>query len=181
MPIDSFGVQYALLGLLLEEPDHGYALRRRLESGLGRVWRVATSQLYLVLRRLERDGLVASSDQESAGGPRRRCYKVTARGEEAFRDWAIAPSPHLRDVRVELLAKLYFLRRLAPERIQRLLHAQEEALRRDRARASCGDAGLGEDAWIDHWTSRFREGQLDAALAWLDEVRRETSKGGGAG
>lgn len=53
-------LQSALTALLLAGPSHGYALQARLESELGPTWRVRTSHLYLMLGRLERNGLVTA-------------------------------------------------------------------------------------------------------------------------
>lgn len=52
-----------VLGMLKLGPAHGYELRARIRRELGPAWRVATSQLYTWLRRLEEEGNVAGEEQ----------------------------------------------------------------------------------------------------------------------
>src|SRR5437763_1360473 len=75
--------------LLLSEshvPTHGYRLLERLTS-----WGVGTAadrgNLYRLLHRLERAGLVRSTWQAGQGGPERRAYTLTAAGYEALHRW----------------------------------------------------------------------------------------------
>ncbi len=159
---------YGVLGLLLDGPAHGYDLQQRLHVGLGPVWRVAWSQLYSVLHGLEERGWVRASTSKGSGGPPRHAYAITPGGRRAFFEWAVAPVARLRDVRVEFLAKLYFLRRHRPEELEPLLERQSEALR--RAVGEWAAAGDG-DPWVMMITASFRRHQTESALAWIDEVR----------
>jgi len=178
MPTDRFDVQYAALGLLLEAPRHGYALRARLESELGTIWRVASSQLYAVLRRLEASGWVRSARESSELGPGRRTYAITDIGERAFWAWCLTPAAHLRDLRVELLAKLYFLRRLRPDEVGSLLAAQRARLSSELRRILSGGPELPADPSLSEWATAYRCGQLRQAIEWLDAVRRPMEREG---
>ena len=68
--------------LISEAPAHGYQLLARMSavgpSGFD------LGALYRVLRAMEDDGLVASSWEESAVGPDRRVYRITARGRQVL-------------------------------------------------------------------------------------------------
>ena len=163
--------EFAVLGALLAGPAHGYRLRRRLEAGLSPIWHIAPSQLYSLLSRLEREGLVEGVVEAQGARPPRRVFSLTPAGERAFWDWATAPVRHARDVRLELLAKLYFLRRHAPERIPALLSAQAERLERLRARLARLEGLPSDDPWLGRLAARFRLRQLEALLAWLEEAR----------
>jgi DNA-binding PadR family transcriptional regulator len=48
----------AVLGLLKEQPLHGYELKKRLSETLGFLWGVSYGSLYPALRRLEREGYI---------------------------------------------------------------------------------------------------------------------------
>lgn len=48
----------AVLGLLKEQPLHGYELKKRLGETLGSLWGVSYGSLYPALRRLEREGAI---------------------------------------------------------------------------------------------------------------------------
>jgi hypothetical protein len=51
-------LELAVLGLLKEQPLHGYELKKRLGETLGFLWGVSYGSLYPALRRLERDGAI---------------------------------------------------------------------------------------------------------------------------
>ena len=102
-----------LLLLLREHPAHGYELVERLGPlGFGPD---DHGRLYRALRRLEDDGLVASSWRPSVRGPYRRVYELTSRGAGALRDEAleIETAHHILDD---------FLGRCAEEGVIEQLH-----------------------------------------------------------
>ena len=73
-------IEPAILYLLCDAPQHGYALVGGL-CDLGVHEPVDMSAVYRLLRGLEGQGLVDSSwDHESAGGPPRRVYRITEQG-----------------------------------------------------------------------------------------------------
>ncbi len=61
MPRDtSVSPQPVLLGLLMNEPRHGYELHQEFSRNLGRVWQIGLSQLYAQLKLLEQAGFEAA-------------------------------------------------------------------------------------------------------------------------
>ena len=46
--------EYVLLGLLMTDAMHGYEIVKALKDRLGEIWLVGTSQVYLLLQRLEK-------------------------------------------------------------------------------------------------------------------------------
>jgi DNA-binding PadR family transcriptional regulator len=61
-------LELAVLGLLSEQPRHGYELKKRLSETLGPLWGISFGSLYPALRRLERDGAIEEV-ADSAGSP----------------------------------------------------------------------------------------------------------------
>jgi len=168
----SYAVEFATLGFLIHTPKHGYALRRELREGLGALWRIASSQLYSVLHRLEDKGWIEAHDEESDGGrPPRAVYRITPDGETAFWNWATSPVRHLRDVRIELLAKLYFLRRLAPERVTTLVDDELNALRQLARRLAVRESIESDDRAFGRLALSFRRSQVAGTLKWLEDHR----------
>src|SRR4051794_41449209 len=51
-------LELAVLGLLAEQPLHGYELKKRLSETLGPLWGISFGSLYPALRRLERGGAI---------------------------------------------------------------------------------------------------------------------------
>jgi PadR family transcriptional regulator PadR len=75
-----------LLAVIAEEPAYGYEMTKRLsERGLEAV---AQGSIYPVLGRLEREELVESFNKPSNGGPPRKYYRATRRGQTALDAWA---------------------------------------------------------------------------------------------
>ena len=58
-------IELAVLGLLKEQPLHGYELKKRLGETLGFLWGVSYGSLYPALRRLERDGAIEIVEPEA--------------------------------------------------------------------------------------------------------------------
>jgi PadR family transcriptional regulator PadR len=76
------------LVLLREESSYGHELMERLEEfGFEQI---SAGTLYRTLRRMEQEGLCESEWETSEGGPARRMYSITERGEEYLAAWAEA-------------------------------------------------------------------------------------------
>jgi DNA-binding PadR family transcriptional regulator len=61
-------LELAVLGLLAEQPRHGYELKKRLSETLGPLWGISFGSLYPALRRLERGGEIEEIDEDAGGG-----------------------------------------------------------------------------------------------------------------
>jgi DNA-binding PadR family transcriptional regulator len=87
-------VKYALLGMLREQPDHGYRLKKRFEERMGSLWRLNTGHVYQTLRALTKAGLVAEVRSDDDGLERdglrpRRVFTLTTRGERTLERWLL--------------------------------------------------------------------------------------------
>lgn len=157
--------EYTALGLLAAEPMHGYELARRWEaSPLAEVLPAEQSVLYGYLRTLERRDLVEWEEVRVGNRPPRRIFSASEAGWEALRPWLRAPVARLREVRHDLLLKIYVLRLLDPAGEPRLVARQVET-----CEAYLGDARVRLDAAFDFerlvWESRVTA--AEATLAWL--------------
>jgi DNA-binding PadR family transcriptional regulator len=158
-----------ILGLLALQARHGYDLLDCFHSNtqLGRVWNMSTSQLYAVLKRLERRREIAGRSIFAENAPPRTEYTLTETGKTRLMSWLNdpSPSPSIRHVRVEFLSRLYILRMLNLS-TQHAVRSQREACLRERARLEAerrsAPPGVGLLA------VEFVLAQLDAVLNWLD-------------
>jgi DNA-binding PadR family transcriptional regulator len=84
--------ELAILGLLVEQPRHGYEIERVIAERGMRDWTdVGFSSIYYVLGRLERAGLVAAlAGVRHIGGPARKVYAPTSAGQLAWTDASLA-------------------------------------------------------------------------------------------
>jgi PadR family transcriptional regulator, regulatory protein AphA len=164
--------RYTLLALLLHGPHHGYDLARAFaaESTLGAVIRLTMSHLYTLLSGLEREGLIVGEAQSAGARPRRRVYWLTDAGREAVHAWLREPVPHLRDLRLEFLLKLYFARLLDPEIAGALIEGQREIVQRlidEMERADVRPRPGVDNAFVALVRSS-RLSRARAALEWLE-------------
>jgi PadR family transcriptional regulator AphA len=185
--------EYAVLGLLAEEPRHGYALARLFAAGteLRQVVRLEMSQLYATLKKLETLGLIGAQPSAAVdAAPRaegeshreRRVYRVTDEGRRQFDAWVRAPVERPREVRLMFLVKVYFALRQSPQIALALLAAQDAVLAAFHAqleaqlvtRLAGAPRSPGEAApRFAVLVLRSRLRQTEAAQAWLADVRAE--------
>ena len=167
MPPDpDISPQPALLGFLMAAPKHGYELHQEFSRDLGQVWRVGLSQLYAQLKQMEEAGLVAARTEPQPSRPPRKVYHLTPTGRESFLEWVHRPTPHLRHIRLEFLARLYFFRRLALPGLDQLV-TEQKALYRARVESLARDAAEADDDFL-RLVLEFRQGQFEAVVRWLD-------------
>ena len=76
--------------LLLKKKGHsyGYDLAGDLQEHALTDAEIEKGALYRTLRQLEMNGNVASDWETDGGGPARRVYTLTAKGEEHLAEWA---------------------------------------------------------------------------------------------
>lgn len=128
----------AILGLLKEQPLHGYELKKRLGETLGFLWGVSFGSLYPALRRLEHERAIeslegggppvgapmpatGSVDGEAAvartrrparpGRRTRKAYRITDHGEARLRQLLVTDAGGANDER-EFALKFAFCRHL---------------------------------------------------------------------
>lgn len=157
-----------ILGCLHNEAAHGYQLLEhfRDENRLGGVWHLSTSQLYAVLKRLEKNGTISGTQHTSPDAPPRTEYALTEAGREALFAWLDEPkpSPSVRRVRVELLSRIYVARRLGHPIgpiIERQVQTcrQRQAMLQDKLTRSA--PGMGR------MSTQFVLAQIEAILNWI--------------
>ena len=164
-------LELAILGLLKQQPMHGYQLSRELGESLGGFWRVSYGSLYPTLRRLERDGLVAPVPGGTTGGRRKTVFGITEQGERAFLELLQeAPADNsTEDARFRV--RLAFFRYLPPETRIRLLERRRAAL---TERLASFDAAIdaGRDEADDYRLAVMEHGRAatEADIAWIDDL-----------
>lgn len=75
-----------LLALLRHEPMYGYLIVKEVNRRSSGYFAFKEGTLYPALHRLERAGLIAGRWESEANSPRRRYYRITAKGREALDD-----------------------------------------------------------------------------------------------
>ncbi len=189
-------LELAVLGLLKEQPLHGYELKKRLSDTLGFLWGVSYGSLYPALRRLERDGAIeivtaapeppspastgsitgdlaaarlrAMAGRLSASSRRtRKAYRITARGDALFSELLLADDAHGDDEKSFAL-KLAFCGHLQPAQRLELLSRRRRVLA-ERLERQLGVRGTRDDRYTRSLVEhRTKSTQRD--LEWVDEL-----------
>jgi DNA-binding PadR family transcriptional regulator len=178
-------IKYALLGLLREQHDCGYRLKRRFEERLGALWHLNTGQVYQTLRGLERAGLVREMLLEgngtpSDGGRHRRVFELTPRGLQVLERWLQRPPARARPVRDETLLRLLLLepRRQAEglAQIDKLTHVYKKQLtlllsQKRRLRNASGAPSLVREIGLESALLH-----TEAHIRWLEYVQQRLTE-----
>lgn len=101
--------QEVVLAMLAKEASHGYQLRARLREALGPLGDAMNAgQVYVVLTRLEKAGLVTSEQSTTVADlPDRKVYALTPDGQQRVAEWLAEvswPKPDLAEFHLKLVA-----------------------------------------------------------------------------
>ncbi len=155
----------------MSAPQHGYQLLETFQnpSALGRVWKLSTSQLYAVLKRLNEQAFISGEEALSPDAPPRTIYHITPSGQAQLQAWLdeAQPSPSVRRVRVECLSRLYVARLLElsiSPILQRQKMSCEYKYQQLVAQREPGDSSTGSLAL------ELEIAQMEAILGWITQI-----------
>ena len=117
-------MKYSVLGFLIDQPMHGYALKRALSPALPPRQQVNDGILYPLLKRLEREGLVRKRVERGKGGRDRHVFHPTAKGRRAFDQWLAGADDEGDEVAYDFLlghpflTKCLFFSHLTPAEVR---------------------------------------------------------------
>jgi len=185
-------LELAVLGLLSEQPLHGYELKKRLSETLGPLWGISFGSLYPALRRLERSGAIEETEaveltvagnvstgsldgdlaaarvrRRALPGRRiRKAYRVTAQGVALFGELL---TDEAADDERSFALKLSFCRHLDPVARLAFLERRRSQLTQRLAKTRRTPA----TRTIDRYTRSLLEHRAQSTehdLAWIDEL-----------
>ena len=81
------GVKHIFLALLRGRPMHGYDLKESFDQLVSEKWSLNYGQVYTTLSRLERDGLVVSTEVKQEHKPDKKVYKISEAGQTELTHW----------------------------------------------------------------------------------------------
>jgi DNA-binding PadR family transcriptional regulator len=157
--------EWAVLGLLVERPRHGYdvAAELRPDTDIGQVWRLTRPLVYRAIARLDALDLARADHTEpGTGGPPRTVYAATDAGRDRLGDWLARPVDHVRDMRSAFLLKVALAHRLRVD--------TTDLVRAQRTRLDAHLAALGAPPPPDEVVALWRHHSAQAARAFLDAL-----------
>lgn len=115
-----------ILGQLLDQPAHGYAIKQILDQLLGSR-KLSWGSLYPILKKLEKDSLIKKvTSKQLSGGPTQKVYSITEAGRKYFYDLMLQPTSDSGDTRVHY--KLLFFSKISKENRIKILKDYEQYL-----------------------------------------------------
>lgn len=147
-------------------PKHPYELYQEFDRELGQVWHIGQSHLYAHLKQLAESGLATVTTETQLNRPSRNVYHITPAGQEHFDNWLRRPTRHVRHIRLEFLARLYFFRRLSLPGLEQLVANQKTLLQ--AMTKSLGRAIAQADDKYWRLVLEFRQCEMQAIIRWLD-------------
>lgn len=151
-------------------PRHGYEIMQFTEKALGETWFVGTSQLYALLKRLQQQGLVQSALEHQDARPSKRIFTISPEGKDAFLKWLHEPTRHVRDFRIEFMAKLFFFYHLSIRGGNKLVDVQMDLLKSVRLKIK-----QNQTAEIDPFNRlvySFKLATVELRMKWLSQKAR---------
>lgn len=166
-------LEYILLGLIREEPSHGYALFERLKNtqALSLIWQVKRSKLYYLLEKSEKEGYLEASTSPAGPYPDRKVYRITGLGRDVLEGWLHTPVRSSRFIRLAFLSKLYFLVEEDTKAAEVLIDAQLAICQSWLQNLKKQNQAIGPGDFISKQVYSFRIGQIQAMIGWLEECR----------
>jgi DNA-binding PadR family transcriptional regulator len=185
----------AILGLLDQQPLHGYELKKRVGEMLGTLWGISYGSLYPALRRLERDGSIEAVEPGAVRGstpvpatgslagdlaaararratkPSRRTrkvYRLTDRGHARLADLLLEEDGGIGDDERTFALKLAFCGNLEPAARLALLQRRRAALADRLVRARRAGDTRGDRYARSLFEHRTQATQRD--LEWVDSL-----------
>jgi PadR family transcriptional regulator AphA len=174
-------IKFILLGFLNYGPMTGYDLKQNLDSSTVHFWHAHHSQIYTMLREMEKENLVTSQYIEEEGQPDRRIYFITDTGKQALAQWLSQPMTEMAAVKDEFLVRIFFSARREPQKVidelvvQRELHQKQLEMYRQCIEPLIDnqehvEQGLERDAAFWHATLNMGIRYEEAYLGWINET-----------
>jgi DNA-binding PadR family transcriptional regulator len=172
-------LKHILLGIL-SEPHSGYDIKKHFEVSLKNFWNAELSQIYPLLQKMEKDGLLHSKANDSQIGPTRRVYSRSSAGGDELRSWLDA-GPVVGAERVAHLAQIYFLAAL-DDTLRSIAFFQElqdymagrlavlEAIEKEwKTQDSRVPDALPASEFYSHMTLKFGLAKMRMTVEWCEE------------
>jgi DNA-binding PadR family transcriptional regulator len=125
--------KHVVLGFLVDQPMHGYQLKRAVSPALPADQMINDGVLYPLLKRMEREGLVTSRLERARKAPDRRVFRPTKLGRQAFTEWLESAGDEQDEIAYDFLsghpflAKSLFFDQLSARQVREKLEAQLES------------------------------------------------------
>lgn len=170
--------QYAILGMLSFGLKSGYDISRGIQNSTAYFWAESDGQIYPILKKLCKQGLVKLSEAKKSGKHDKKNYAITPLGKKALTAW-LERSPATYHYRNEFLLQLFFGRHLPTEKnIEKIKHYQL-GLKQQLSLFNTFENVIKEksrEPIFSLLTLDFGRDSLKAEIAWCDHAIKTLEK-----
>jgi len=168
--------EYIVMGMALHEARTGYDIKKRIEAGIGNLYKASHGSLYPALKRLTAKGYLTMAEQMQ-GNRLKKYYQATAAGKAAFLEWLALPfDPNANGD--TYLAKIFLFGELPKEtRAQRLqeyeFYTQQTLLQLQTIEKQLSTAHLNDREYFELSTFYFSYQILQNAIRWIGYIKEQ--------
>ncbi len=158
---------------------HGYELKEEFVSEIGQHWSLNFGQIYTTLDRLQRDGLICFQTVHESGGPDKKVYSLTVKGQDKLNNWFLTPVSADKRLKSEFYIKFILSLTTSGVDPKEIIQIQRKSLLEEMHQLVClkSEADpIVQLSWILLLDSAALH--IEADLRWLDmcEVRLQKVK-----
>ena len=166
----SESLEFALLGLLSQNPLHGYELRKRMGAIVGPFRALSFSVLYPQLRRMLESGLIKEGKADESLRRARIVYEITPKGREKFEKLTDTVSPDTWEDEAFEIRFAFFSPTSTKNRV-RILEGRHRRLKEkaEILRAELERSPVGIDKYLEEWRRHSLE-SAEREISWLEDM-----------
>ncbi|MEW5758788.1 MAG: helix-turn-helix transcriptional regulator [Candidatus Omnitrophota bacterium] len=113
-----------LLGLLRENPKHGYQIKRQIKEIMQTFAGLRVKSIYYPLRKLEQNNLIAKKTAKVGRRPEKYVYELTEKGQARFDELLEKSFLEIQKPFIDIDIPLYFLKFADSVRAKKRLRAR---------------------------------------------------------
>jgi DNA-binding PadR family transcriptional regulator len=163
--------EYVLLGLLYNQPMHGYELHQIIQREFSQVWYISQSQAYNILNRLVSQGMLDAERLPGEGTPERHLLHLTEKGKTHFETWLKTPThAGTQTIRTEFITRLAFAKQKFPELLPTILSDQEKLVRDQLIKLKDQYRTMQDDSFANQIALELRIRSLSDIAEWLSDL-----------
>lgn len=168
-------IENALLGFFYVKPAYGYEIYQEIKEkkGLGLVWHLKQSRLYALLDRLEGEGFLKGRVEIQNNRPAKILFSLTDTGRQVFCSWMVEPVRSAREMRLEFMAKAYFVQKVSRDQWQGLLLKQTEVCESWLDSLKQQEAATRKQDLFSQQVLHYRIEQVKATLSWIEAYKTD--------
>lgn len=113
----------------MEEPRHGYNIKKKLEENFDVCTTINNNTLYSLLKKYEKAGVILKTKEYSSDGPSRNIYSITGKGKKYFVEilWDVTES--VVKNRDEFMMRIYYFHFINSFLRKKILDLREQFLK----------------------------------------------------